>query len=212
MLEVGDVLGQSAHGGHHQGPGQLSGCHRGPNPFRHGNAALGTCRNINVAANLAGLCNELEPRELLDQLARDLGPFTDQHDDVRIFEPHRKLTQPFDRVGVDLGGVCVEPRCAMQLAHCILVIVEDHNVHTDIVPWRARGRAIQALWACQSLQFLVTECCGNTGNGLITPHDRTTARPHDRTTARLAQAGVSVLCRSRSGTAQHQRWVLRMQS
>src|SRR5690606_23620195 len=90
------------------------------------------------------------------QLAGDMGALAHQHDDVRIPETHGELAQSLDRVGVDLGGVRIKPRRAVELADRILVIVEDHNVHPDIVPRQSRrdggvrihGAESAAWWPC----------------------------------------------------------------
>jgi hypothetical protein len=39
------------------------------------------------------------------------------------------LTDAFDRVGVDLGGIVLEFGGALKFADDILVVVKDHNVH-----------------------------------------------------------------------------------
>ena len=155
VLEVGDVLRQSARGRHHQGPGQLCRRHRRAYAFCHGNAALGTGGHVDVIADLAGLGDELKARQLFNQLAGDLGALAHQHDDVGILEPDRQLAQALDGVGVDLGGVGVEPGGAMELAHCILVVVEDHDVHPDIVPWSAAVFASQGPSGARHLQRCV---------------------------------------------------------
>src|SRR3989344_3933831 len=67
------------------------------------------------------------------------GALPHEHDDVSVFEADGQLAQPLDGVGVDLGGVRVEPGCAVELADCVLVVVENHNVHPDIVPWPRRS-------------------------------------------------------------------------
>ena len=92
-------------------------------------------RLYQLPAHLARLGNELEPRKLFDQLPGDLRALPDEDDDVCVFEPDRKLPQPFDGVGVDLGRVRVKTRGAMQFAHCVLVIIKNHDIHPDIVPW-----------------------------------------------------------------------------
>ena len=60
-----------------------------------------------MTADLPGLGDQLQSREFLYQLPGDLGSLPDQHNDVCILQPHRKLAQPFDGVGVDLGCVGV---------------------------------------------------------------------------------------------------------
>src|SRR3989344_1864554 len=139
MLEVGDVLRQSAHCGHDKCPRQLCGGHGLAYAFCHCNPTFRTGSYINVTADLAGLRDELETGKFLHQLTGDLGALPHEHDDVSVFEADGQLAQPLDGVGVDLGGVRVEPGCAVELADCVLVVVENHNVHPDIVPWPRRS-------------------------------------------------------------------------
>src|SRR5574337_1470194 len=129
MLEIGDVLGQAAHGGHDECPGQLRGCHGRTHALGNGDAALGAGGDVNVRAYPPRLRDEPEPWQLVHQLPRDLCAVTDQDDDVRIPQAYRQLPQAFDGVGIDLRGVGVEPLCAVELAHRILVIVEYYDVH-----------------------------------------------------------------------------------
>ncbi len=129
VLEVGDVLRQAPHGRHDQRPGQFGRGDGRAHALGHRDAALGAGRHVHVRTHLAGLRDELQARELLHELARDLGALADQHDDVGIPQPHRKLAEALDGVGVDLGGVGVETRSAMELADGVLVVVEDDNVH-----------------------------------------------------------------------------------
>ena len=42
---------------------------------------------------------------------------------------HRELADALDGVGEDLGVEVLEDRCALELAHGILVVVEDDDVH-----------------------------------------------------------------------------------
>ena len=58
---------------------------------------------------------------------------THQHDHVGIFQAHRQLPQAFDGIGIDLGGISIQARCAMELAHSVLVIIKDHDIHPAIV-------------------------------------------------------------------------------
>src|SRR3989344_5335272 len=132
MLEVGDVLRQSAHCGHDKCPRQLCGGHGLAYAFCHCNPTFRTGSYINVTADLAGLRDELETGKFLHQLTGDLGALPHEHDDVSVFEADGQLAQPLDGVGV-------EPGCAVELADCVLVVVENHNVHPDIVPWPRRS-------------------------------------------------------------------------
>ena len=46
-----------------------------------------------------------------------------------VAQPDRKLADALDGVGEDLGVELIEDRCALELAHRILVVVEDDDVH-----------------------------------------------------------------------------------
>ena len=134
MLEVADVLRQASHGSHDQGPGQLGGSPGGARAFRDCDAAFRACLHIDIAAHPAGLHDKLEPWQLLDERAGEVGAFTDQDDDVGILEPNRQLADPLDRVGIDLRRVRFQFAGTCQFAYCILVVVENHDVHGAIVP------------------------------------------------------------------------------
>ena len=84
VLEVADVLRQAAHRRHDQRPGQLGRRQRRARALGHRDAALGAGVDVDVAADPAGLRDELELGQLLDQLARDLGALADQHDHVGV--------------------------------------------------------------------------------------------------------------------------------
>jgi len=105
VLEVADVLRQTTHGCHDQSPSQLGRRNRGARAFGYGNAAFGTSRHIDVASDLAGLRNEFELGEFVQQLACDVGALTNQHQYFGITQPHRQLANALDGVGVNLSGV-----------------------------------------------------------------------------------------------------------
>ena len=44
-------------------------------------------------------------RQLLEQLAREVGALADQHEHVGVAQPHRELADALDGVGEDLGVV-----------------------------------------------------------------------------------------------------------
>ena len=91
-----------------------------------------------MTTDLAGLHDQLEPWQLFNQLPRDVGALTDQHDDIGVFEPHRQLTYALDRVGVNLGGEIFKFAGTLKFAYRVLIVVEDDNVHPAIVPANAR--------------------------------------------------------------------------
>jgi len=144
MLEMRDVMRNAAHGGHDQGPGEFRRCRGGTRAFGHDDAALGAGADIHMAADAPGLRNHFELGELFEQLARQMGSLPDQHDHIGILEPDRKLADALDGVGIDLGLVSVELGGTGEFAHCVLVIVKDHNVHADIVP--ASSAATRQRW------------------------------------------------------------------
>jgi hypothetical protein len=89
-----------------------------------------------MAADAASLDNQLEFGQFFDDLPAQLGPLPDEDDDIGVFEPDGQLAYAFDGVGVDLGGVGLQFGSAVEFSHCVLIVVEDHNIHADIVPAR----------------------------------------------------------------------------
>jgi len=138
MLEVANVLRQSARRGHDQRPGQFGRGNGGTHALCNSDAAFCAGRQVNVLANTASLRNQFQFGQLLNQGAIEDRAFTDQHDDVSILETYRQLGQALDGVGVDLGWIGLQFGCAVELAHRILVVIKNHNVHPPIVPCRQR--------------------------------------------------------------------------
>ena len=79
----------------------------------------------------SGLHDQFEFGQLLNQLARHVGPVSVEHDHVGIFESHRQLAQALDGVGVNLGLVGLQSGRAFELANRVLVIIKNHNIHTE---------------------------------------------------------------------------------
>jgi hypothetical protein len=63
-----------------------------------------------------------------------------QDDHVGVAQAHGQLADPLHRVGEDLGGVGFQLGRALQLAHGVLVVVEDHDVHSLDCALRAAGK------------------------------------------------------------------------
>ena len=63
---------------------------------------LGTGVYINVGADRAGLCDESEFGEFLNQLSRNRGSLAVENNHFGVFESHGKLAQSFDGIGVNL--------------------------------------------------------------------------------------------------------------
>jgi hypothetical protein len=80
--------------------------------------------------------DQLQPGQLLEQGAWKVGAFADQHQHFGIPQAHRQLADALDGVGEDLGVVGLQACGAVQLAHGVLVVVEDDDVHggPTIVP------------------------------------------------------------------------------
>ena len=95
----------------------------------HGNAALGARLDVHVGADPTRLGNQFQARQLFQQLPIQVRSFSNQNHNIGIFEPHRQLPQPFDGVGVHLGGVGVQFGCAFEFSNDVLVVVKDHNIH-----------------------------------------------------------------------------------
>ena len=77
----------------------------------------------------AGLRDQLQLGQLLEQRAREVRALADQHQHVGVAQPHRELADALDGVGEDLGVVGLQLRGALELAHRVLVVVEDDDVH-----------------------------------------------------------------------------------
>ncbi|MDT4869446.1 hypothetical protein FQZ97_1044730 [compost metagenome] len=87
-----------------------------------------------MSTHSPGLGDEFEAWQFLDQLARDLGSFTDQHQHVGVAQTDRQLADALDGVGEYLGRVRLQLFSAFQLSNRVLVVVKNHNVHGPIVP------------------------------------------------------------------------------
>jgi hypothetical protein len=84
------------------------------------------------AADPAGLADDLELRQLLQQLARDAGALADQHHGFDIGQARRQLAHALDGVVEHLDVMPLQQLEAGQLAHGILVVVENGNFHRRI--------------------------------------------------------------------------------
>ena len=114
-----------------------------PTPSATAMPQPGAGLDVDVRADAAGLRDQLELGQLLEQLPREVGALADQHQHVGVAQPHRELADALDGVGEDLGVELLELGRALELAHRVLVVVEDDDVHgarRSIVAL-ARGRA-----------------------------------------------------------------------
>ena len=138
VLEAGHVLRNAPHRGHHQCPGQLGGRDRRALALANGDAAFGAGVDVDVRTDAAGLCDQFESGQFLHQLPRHGCALPDQYQHVGISQAHRQLADSLDGVGENLGGVGFQFVGAAQLAHSVLIVVKDHDVHAAIVPARFR--------------------------------------------------------------------------
>mgnify|MGYP001559297785 CR=1 FL=1 len=129
VLEAGHVLRDAAHRGHDQRPGQFGRGHGRTGAFAHGDAPFGAGLYVDVGADATGLRDQFQAREFLHQLPWDWRAFPDEHQHVRIAQPHRQLPHAFDGVGEDLGRVGFQFLGAAQLADGVLIVIKDHDVH-----------------------------------------------------------------------------------
>ena len=134
MLEVGNVVRNTPCRGHDQSPCQFSWRDWRAHAFSHHYAALGTCTHIDMCTHTASLGNHLEFGQFFNQLPIQVCSLTYEHDYISVFESDGELTNALDRIGVNLCRVSVQFRSTRQFAHCILVVVKDHDIHTNIVP------------------------------------------------------------------------------
>ena len=84
--------------------------------------------HIDVRTHTTGLRDQLESRQLLQQGAREVGSFADQHQHVGVAQAHRELADALHRVGEDLGVVGLQQAGTRQLADGVLIVVEDDDV------------------------------------------------------------------------------------
>ena len=82
-----------------------------------------------MRARTAGLRDQLQLRQLVDQVPGDPGAFADQHQGLRIREAHAELSGALDGVVEHLDVVLGEQREAVELADGVLIVVEDRNLH-----------------------------------------------------------------------------------
>ena len=129
VLERADVVRQAAHRRHDQRPGELGRRDRRADAFGDGDAEPRAGLDVDVRADAAGLGDQLELRKLLEELARKLAALADQDQHLGVAHAHRELAEALDGVREDLGVEVLEDRCALELAHGILVVVEDDDVH-----------------------------------------------------------------------------------
>ncbi|WP_291475537.1 hypothetical protein [Acidovorax sp.] len=61
----------------------------------------------------------------------------------------------FHRVGVNLRRIGIKPACAVEFAHRILIVIQYHNIHPDIVPWRGLVEACSGQKAAIRMQRFV---------------------------------------------------------
>ncbi|CQR28577.1 hypothetical protein THICB1_110451 [Thiomonas arsenitoxydans] len=129
MLQTGDILRQTPHGGQHQRPGQLGGDAGVGLPIGYGDAQITARLHIHMRADPAGLHHELQLGALFQQLPRQHGAVANQHQRLGVAQAHAELTYAFDGVVEYLEVVTVELLRAIELAHRILIVVEHGDLH-----------------------------------------------------------------------------------
>jgi hypothetical protein len=74
--------------------------------------------STSMCARRAGLRDQLQPRQLLQQRAWELRAFADQHQHVGVAQAHRQLADALDGVGEDLGVVGLQraAQCSLRTA------------------------------------------------------------------------------------------------
>ena len=145
VLEVGDVLRQAAHRRHDQRPGRARPARSGePTPSATAMPCCGAGVDVDVVADLAGLGDQPQLGQLLEQLARKARAFADQHQHLGVAQPHRQLADALDGIGEHLRVQVAELGGARQLAHRVLVVVEDDDVHAADYGRPRRAAAVSA--------------------------------------------------------------------
>jgi hypothetical protein len=137
--------GEVAQAGQHQQKRQLGRGRTGAPAFTHRDATGFASGEIQVGADLAGLRNQLQPGQAVEQGGADAGAFTDQHQSVGSFKTLHQLVDVFHRVVVNRDLVVFEFGKTVQVAHTVLVVVGDHNVHGQFHQGRGAEVSIMGL-------------------------------------------------------------------
>ena len=124
-------------------PSELRRGHRRAFAFGHRHPVFGAGIEVDVRPHGPGLGDQAQLGQLVEQLARDLGALADQYQHLGVAQPHRELAHALDGVGEHLGRVGFELGGAGQLAHGVLVVVEDHDVHGGYCARLARRLRLQ---------------------------------------------------------------------
>ena len=129
VLEVGDVLRQAPHRAHQQRPCQLGRGSRRAGAVDHRHATFGAGVDVDVRAGAAGLGDELQLRQLVQQVLVDPRALANQDQGFGVRQAHAELPGALDGIVEDLDLVPGEQREAIELANGVLVVVEDRDLH-----------------------------------------------------------------------------------
>jgi hypothetical protein len=115
--------------GQYQAPGQLGRGRAGATAFGDRDAALGTRCQINVASELAGLADEPQIRQLVQQWGCYPGSFPGEDKRLRACQALRQRGEVFRRVVEHRHLVLRQSREALEMPYAVLVIIRYDNAH-----------------------------------------------------------------------------------
>jgi hypothetical protein len=94
-----------------------------------GSPACGGRFQVDMAPGLAGLGNQLQVGKLVQQRAGQCGAFAVEHQDIERRKSDRQLPRAACAIGKYLDFVLAQQGEAVEVAHTVLIIVEDGNFH-----------------------------------------------------------------------------------
>lgn len=128
-LEVGGLLGNMAHGGEHQPPGEFGGGVGRAGTGHHRDPPRLAGAHVHVGGPAAGLADRPEVGQPLQELGGDRGTLADQHQRLGVAEAFHQGVQIGDGVVVDRDVVALQPGEGVQVADAVLVVVGNHDLH-----------------------------------------------------------------------------------
>ena len=124
-----DSRQQLAPGVEDQRPGQLRRGDGRAAALHHGDASGRAGVEVEMGADPAGLADQPEPRQAVQQLGIDAGPFAGQHQGVGLGETSGQLVHIALRVVEQADPMAVEQGEAVERADHLLVVVGNGDMH-----------------------------------------------------------------------------------
>ena len=148
----------------HQRPGEFGRCDGRTPAFHDRYAMASTGGKIEMRGNLAGLADQLEPREPSQQRFVDDRALARQHQSIGVGKAFGEDIRILFRLVIDRHLMAVEPGEAVQRTDDVLIVVGNHDVH-----------AVFSNVACPVVELTCADI-----------PDRTPARSRDRQSRRTA--------------------------